>query len=653
MSNVNNDFFKEKLIENSKSYGYIINTSNYELVYINDYLLNRITPYIPNVMDYTNKICYEFLHNLTKPCKECNIKDFNLNSTEQSHYQNTISREWFSIIKTSFSKDNTNYLCHNAYNITKEFNQIRNLKEIIEDNNAIIACAQTLLNNRTFENSITKLLQIICAYYDGEYACLFERNYETNMSNITYKYHIKDVSLISKKYLESFKFEVNDTWTSHLRDRNYAYFKSTDEVDKSLESSYYYNRFLKSDRKSLLVVPLRDNDNILGAIEIDNISKNTDKIDFITTICAFIVNNINIRNSNSNLQANIKDLQNQNSLNDTMLQCIKTLVYDNDNIDDSMKKLLDIVCDYFKAASTNIFYKKDDQMFTCKYSYAVDKPIEDVRVQDLPIKSMTDLFSYFNKDGVGYIADAEELLKAKDIDFSLDYQIWQSKNINSLFITPLIKNEEFVGFLGIENPSKNLNETILVKTIATFIINHINKNELLTKLEKLSYMDSLTQLYNRNFYNSYIDEFKNNGKNKVGIIFADVNGLKKANDNFGHELGDKLIKWSAKFLRNSLDGLIFRIGGDEFVCILENIEQQAFNSLLDKLYEEIENYGDVHISIGNAWQEDYTNIEELIAKADEDMYAKKQEYYQKLSQDDRTVRVSLQELRKSIEALIL
>lgn len=648
-----NNLFKEKLIENSKSYGYVIDFNNYELIYINDYLLNRLTPHLPNAHEYQNKVCYEFLHNLKEPCIQCDLSGIKLDQSTQTHYHNFVNGEWFSVVKTLFQADSKEYLCHNAYNITNEINQISNLKEIIDDNKAIIDCAQTLLDNLTFETSINKLLKIICNYYGGEYARLFERDFDTQISTVTFKYHIEDTSLISTSNVDSFKFNKDDIWTTFLIDNNYALLQSSDEINKELQNSYYYERFLRSGNKNSLVVSLKDNNNILGAIEIDNISKNTEKIDFITTICAFVVNNLNMRNAHTFLKKNIYDLENKNTLNNTMLQCIKTLVYEDDDIDTSMNKLLDIVCNYFKAASTNIFYKKDNVMVTCKYSFAVDKPVEEVVIQDLPIINMINLFNHFNKDGVGYIDKAERLLGIPDVDFTMDYQIWKDKSIDSLFITPLMKNDEFVGFLGVENPSVNLNETTLVKTISTFIINHINKNELLTKLEKLSYMDSLTGLYNRNFYNSYIDEFKSSGKQSVGIIFADVNGLKKANDNFGHELGDKLIKWSAKFLQKYVKGLIFRIGGDEFVCILEDIDELEFNKVLETLSTEIKNYGEVHISIGNTWDKDSSAIESLIAKADENMYAKKQAYYKEISEDDRTVRVALQDLRKSIENLVL
>lgn len=652
MKQLGNDFFKDILIENSRSFGYVVDTSNYRLSYINDYLLNRLQSHYTKLPDYANQICYEFLHNASEPCEQCNIHKLQVNQPEQSHYHNTTRGEWYSTVEIVIEEDSRRYLFHSSYNLTNEITQISDLRRTIEDNNAIIKSAQTLLDQISFEDSINKLLEIICNYYGGEYACLFERDYDKYLSNVTHKFHIEDVSFIPLEHTKSFEFTLSDRWTSFLRDKSYAYFKSTDEVDTDIVGGNYYNRFLESDRQNLLVVSLKDGERILGAIEIDNITQNTDNIEFISTISAFIVNKLNIHNTNSRLQQNVIDLEKKNYLNNTMLECIKTLVDDND-IETAMTELLDIVCDYFKAGSINIFHKKDDVMLECKYSFAIDKPIEDVKVVDIPMQGMCNLFNYFNKDGVGRINSTKELISVKEFDFSIDYDIMVDKGIETLFMTPLLQNGEIVGFLGVENPTENLGETFFVKTIATFIINHISKYELHVKLERLSYMDSLTDLYNRNFYNNYIDDFKNNKCKSVGVIFADVNGLKKANDNLGHELGDRLIKWSAKFLKSNINGLIFRIGGDEFVGIIEDIDEVSFNQIVDELVDKVNHFGEVHISIGNAWSDSATNIESTIAKSDESMYERKQQYYKIYSQDERSVKVSLQELKASIEALVL
>lgn len=539
--------------------------------------------------------------------------------------------------------------------VTQSYKTLRtensNLHNDMQTSDVVLSCAQTLLEKNTFEVSITKLLGILCDYFGGEFACLFERDYETSTTHVRYKYHKNNDKLIDKKYTQSFKISKEDEWTRYLRENDYALLRTSDDIDPKLSGSSYYDRFMQSSRNNLLVVSLNDNDTILGGIEIDNITQNIENIHIIKTVSAFIVNNLHIKNSHMQLQKNLVELENENDINLTMLECVKTLVDDADSIQDSMNKLLENVTNYYNADATNIFYNalgKDS--FKCSYSYS--KEVTDLElVPEIPANDVINLFNNFDIGGVGYISSIREMSHILESTFLESHQALLASKISSLLFVPLKSNGKIVGFMGVENPKRHLKEIYLIKATSNFVINHINKNELLIKLKKLSYSDSLTGLYNRNFYNSYLDEFKVNPRNSVGIIFGDVNGLKKVNDNFGHELGDKLIKWSAKFFDESINGLNFRIGGDEFVGIIENIPQDDFNSLVDEIINKCNQFGDVHISIGRGWANNFPNVEEIIVNADSDMYTQKKAYYKHLSNDERSIKDSLQDFKNSIQKL--
>lgn len=534
-----------------------------------------------------------------------------------------------------------------------EHAEIVELEKIMNSDRVVIECAKTLMDQNSFDVSINKLLSLICEFYGGEHACLFERDYKTKYSNVTYKHHIVDDNLINPEYTKSFKFNEVDVWTSYLKDNNYAFLQRGKELDSSLKNSKYCQRFIESNRENILVVSLNDSGKILGAIEIDNITQNIENVELITTICAFIVNNLYIKNVNDNLQKNVSSLENKNILNNTILECVETLVYD-DDIKISMSKLLDVISNYFDSSSTNIFYKnQNSDILDCTFSYAKDGNVDAVKIQGLPLTEVKRLFNAFGDNGVGFINCVNSVDGKLKEDFQENFNIMKEKNINTLLFAPLFLKNEIVGFIGIENPAQNIKESHLVKTIANFVVNQISKNELLNKLEKLSYMDSLTNLYNRNFYNNFVDEFNQNPRSSIGVVFADVNGLKKANDSFGHELGDKLIKWAAKFLKSNLNGLIFRIGGDEFVCIQENINQSDFNSSVNSLINKINSLSELHISIGSHWADNSPNIEQVVATADELMYEQKKLYYKNLTNDNRSVKDSLNALRSSIEKISL
>lgn len=124
----------------------------------------------------------------------------------------------------------------------------------------------------------------------------------------------------------------------------------------------------------------------------------------------------------------------------------------------------------------------------------------------------------------------------------------------------------------------------------------------------------------------------------VGIVFADINGLKRTNDLHGHEQGDKLIKSIADKLKNIFGDNVFRVGGDEFVVFIKDISKDDF----DKLSAQLESgwTADSSASAGYLWTDRSCGVEELVANADRLMYETKKEYYKK-NADQRSRRMSV------------
>lgn len=322
------------------------------------------------------------------------------------------------------------------------------------------------------------------------------------------------------------------------------------------------------------------------------------------------------------LEDTVLELENKNSLNETMLECVKTLVTD-DNISVSMHKLLKIINNYYGATSTKILYKQhNSNHLTCSYSYSNNDEPQNELISIATIDDCINLFKSFQNNGVGYILDSNYVE-----DYPIFKELFKCNKINSLLFVPLKHDNDVVGFLGVLNHYRNLDDALIIKTISAFVVNHISKNNLLNKLENLSYTDTLTGLYNRNYYNSYLDEYTPKPNNKLGVIFGDVNGLKITNDKYGHEYGDRLIKISADFFKENVNGLIFRIGGDEFVCILEGISKAEFDKTILNLKTKLNASDEINISIGETWNENFEKIERVITNADENMYDNKRVYY--------------------------
>ena len=147
-------------------------------------------------------------------------------------------------------------------------------------------------------------------------------------------------------------------------------------------------------------------------------------------------------------------------------------------------------------------------------------------------------------------------------------------------------------------------------------------------LQRMSEIDDMTQLYNKNKYLSMIKEHYPAIK-EVGVIFWDVNGLKETNDTLGHVMGDKLIAAIADSIRGFTNDKCkaYRVGGDEFIMICEDENELKMNEIVNewnKIIAENNKESEIPLSaaVGYAAGKG-ENIGAIIKRADDRMYANK------------------------------
>lgn len=159
------------------------------------------------------------------------------------------------------------------------------------------------------------------------------------------------------------------------------------------------------------------------------------------------------------------------------------------------------------------------------------------------------------------------------------------------------------------------------------------------KLRSLSLTDDLTGLYNRRGFfllterQIKIARSRPTGKYNY-LMFADIDGLKNINDAFGHEQGSTAIVKMGELLAGNFrtSDIVARFGGDEFVILMVNANDDSSDLVLDRLQDKINNYNaeknhpfEISISVGvttidlNAEKP----LEEILAEADEAMYVQK------------------------------
>lgn len=116
-----------------------------------------------------------------------------------------------------------------------------------------------------------------------------------------------------------------------------------------------------------------------------------------------------------------------------------------------------------------------------------------------------------------------------------------------------------------------------------------------TELEKLSAIDPLTGLMNRRYFDKQIVAECRRSKRELsslGVAMLDIDFFKKVNDNYGHLGGDYCLQEFANILQKTVKrpaDVICRYGGEEFVLILPNTQQDGLTQLLEKVRKNVEN----------------------------------------------------------------
>ena len=105
------------------------------------------------------------------------------------------------------------------------------------------------------------------------------------------------------------------------------------------------------------------------------------------------------------------------------------------------------------------------------------------------------------------------------------------------------------------------------------------------KIKYISFHDSLTDLYNRAYFDEEIKRLKNTRQLPLTVVMGDLNGLKEINDTYGHEKGDILLKKIARILKECFrsDDMIARIGGDEFCIILLKTTKKDAEKIIERV----------------------------------------------------------------------
>ncbi len=204
---------------------------------------------------------------------------------------------------------------------------------------------------------------------------------------------------------------------------------------------------------------------------------------------------------------------------------------------------------------------------------------------------------------------------------------------------PLISFGQTLGVLTLHSSRSNAfreSELQSLESVADICANSIQNAHYVERVKQLAYIDGLTGIFNRRFFElRIVEEIERARRYQTGmaVIMADIDQFKKLNDEFGHLLGDEVLRQVSSLFHQQLRKIdvVCRYGGEEFALLLTqtNIEQAAV--IAEKLRRSVEGYQfpgvprRVTISAGvAAFSTHGKTRDEMIRAADNGLYAAKQ-----------------------------
>ena len=229
--------------------------------------------------------------------------------------------------------------------------------------------------------------------------------------------------------------------------------------------------------------------------------------------------------------------------------------------------------------------------------------------------------------------------------------------INRILITPINMLSNAASHYSAGNDNTNEIDSLRIKTedeiqslyisikqmmhdINGYIENLMSTTQELTKtkikadkMDELAHRDALTGVGSKLAYDqkaSELTEEIREGKARFGIVMVDMNYLKKLNDTYGHERGNEAIQTTSRLICDVFKhSPVYRIGGDEFVVVLEGRDYDEIEDLMKRFDQEMSKlegqpWEKITAAIGYALYDDEETVDEVFRKADHIMYENKQ-----------------------------
>lgn len=232
-------------------------------------------------------------------------------------------------------------------------------------------------------------------------------------------------------------------------------------------------------------------------------------------------------------------------------------------------------------------------------------------------------------ENVPWQRDRIKMLSPEQMPKWLKQEIWNTTEESYSVFQQL--DEGITAVLAAVKVHRGGCDIALLRTTLPYISQVLILQKQQKQQEYLTYHDNLTGLLNRNSFVGYLTEAKQKNLKSLGAISADINGLKNFNKEFGREYGDEVVIRVGEVLEEYFRGSsVFRLTGDEYLVIVENVSYDVFMKNVRGARNKLENISLGLVSMGYAWEKIDIVVDSLVNSAENMMREEKQKYYKHL-----------------------
>lgn len=288
--------------------------------------------------------------------------------------------------------------------------------------------------------------------------------------------------------------------------------------------------------------------------------------------------------------------------------------------DEGIMQLLTKAGEFLEAEKVCVFEEQPDGTVKNTYEWCAPgiMPAKD-RYQKVSMDMARPLYDRFGPDQIAIIDDVEKVSRTYGFSAAAF-----RPGLKTVISGHLVSGGKSLGYTEVVNPSERTRKEAspLLATLTRFLTSLLRSRDTICRLDHMSHRDQLTGLMNRWSFMEYVHHLKPG--QKAAFLFGDMNGLKKVNDSQGHEAGDRALMALGRAMEQVTGpGRAFRMGGDEFIMVLEDEKVDRAEEIMKELKETLRRQG-LGLALGCARRTaPVIDIDGLISEMDEKMYEDK------------------------------